>query len=479
MGRGAVALKRGPTGKLGSARSKTGDPQCSAAMSAKVNARYGNPVSMALDVANKILGMCRAKAMAFGKSRSHEVAGNTAKSQVWAKRAERGLSGKGRLEMARKLQAQRKSKSATPKPSLREQAKPFVYKPLSNAPERAALLAERNNLRKLRGRHNRLKADVPKHFEAEAKAGPPGDAAQRARLHQRAGKLAGDVDKLNATPKPFHEAAQAAAEKVPASKLQGGNKALLHHVHEAHQADPSNPRMSLDTFKAKAVEAKAKLPLGRHDMVQTITPAELAKSDAHFHMGGKVAATFNHIRVGAKAGPSLKEQADQHRLKTPGRTEKADAIKGERREKRLAAARAAAAQYKADHAKQLREAAKSRHKPETNASTRSPIERPATRIARGDRVAKAQAGARRFEKDRVAMAPAKAPGRGTPERATLAVNRVKLRKQLNSVKADLAHHDAKWAGRKATQGDESRNDRLDELAALKRQIDRLKTRKKK
>ena len=51
-------------GRMVSARSKTGNPQCSEAMSAKVNARLGNPVSMALDVANAILGRCRSEARA-------------------------------------------------------------------------------------------------------------------------------------------------------------------------------------------------------------------------------------------------------------------------------------------------------------------------------------------------------------------------------------------------------------------------------
>ncbi len=385
MGRGAVALKRGPGGKLGSARSKTGDPQCSAAMSAKVNARYGNPISMALDVANKILGMCRAKAAAFGKSRSHEVAGNTAKSQVWAKRAERGLSGKGRMDEAKRLKGERaaakaKPAAATPKPQVQDKA---------GWAERARLLAERNNLRSLRRKQGKLKADVATHFASESKAGPPGDVAQRAKLHQRADKLAGDVGKattpkpslreqaaapprlsarernqarldkipdarygggaggqrvglpgqprpggmgptmreragIAASGRPFHEQVQHAASKVPADKLRGG-KALLHHVHEAHQADPGNPRMSLDTFKARTVEHKDKLSLARHDMVQTIAPADLAKSDAHFKMGGKTAATFNYVKVEGK-GPSLREQAAKHRASKGDRLQRIEGL---------------------------------------------------------------------------------------------------------------------------------------------------------
>jgi len=48
----------------------------------------------------KILGMCRAKARALSLSRDHAIAGNTAKSQVYARRAERGLSGAARQRLA-------------------------------------------------------------------------------------------------------------------------------------------------------------------------------------------------------------------------------------------------------------------------------------------------------------------------------------------------------------------------------------------
>lgn len=93
MARGArsTPLKAGPSGRLTSARSKTGDPQCSAAMSLWVRARKTG--SAVAGEVFKILAGCRAKARAQGLSRDHATAGNELKSQVWAKRAERGMSG--------------------------------------------------------------------------------------------------------------------------------------------------------------------------------------------------------------------------------------------------------------------------------------------------------------------------------------------------------------------------------------------------
>jgi hypothetical protein len=58
------------------------------------------------------LAMCRVKARGLSLSRSHAAAGNVAKSQVHAKRAERGLSGVARKAKAKELRAARKA----PKP---------------------------------------------------------------------------------------------------------------------------------------------------------------------------------------------------------------------------------------------------------------------------------------------------------------------------------------------------------------------------
>ena len=83
-------------------------------MSAKVNAGHGNPILMSLQLANQILGRCRAKARALKMGRSHELTGNDLKAANWRKRAERGLSDKARKEQAAKLRASRAEKVKPP-----------------------------------------------------------------------------------------------------------------------------------------------------------------------------------------------------------------------------------------------------------------------------------------------------------------------------------------------------------------------------
>lgn len=589
----------------------------------------------------KVLAMCRAKARAMGLSRSHAIAGNVAKGQVWAKRAERGLSGKGRLEEAKRLQAQRAAGKA--KPSLREQAaahragkgdipgrakslearleerrqkrlespvtiesrsalsntgmhqsggkgsgkarwwlkgesgfadipstrgdfklktkipyKPGTYtlgtgigrhairqeivitprleqtpveaarkariariveqatrapakpslreqvapKPSPSAerlkrlgaptPEHAALLAKARAGRAVELRAQRKTVATAAKPAAPAAAGPaskehdvhaihaafhvsPGrkdnfvsladlrektglsrerfDAAfrelQKRRVlsgevheglftktgfdikrHTAGGipqkgegtkpltwaqltnpesappkPMAAAVPKPKPTPKPkppkpapapkpptkpFHEQVTAAAAKVPTAKRFGENKAFIHHVHEEHQRQPENPRMSLDTFKRQLAEDTAvRAHLSRADLVQAMHPADVAKSHTPVHIGGHEAASFNFVR-------------------TPGTS---------------------------------------------------------TGVAHVAPKAKA--------------APSKATGRGTAERAGKAAKLATLRKQLHSVKADLQHHNEAWAKRTAHTGDQSRQDRLDEQQSVQRAIERLRGKKRK
>lgn len=96
-------------GRLVSAKSKTGDPQCSEAMSTWQNARRGNPVSMALEVAFSILGKCRAKARALKQAAGHRGAGSEARAQALEHRATSGgpVTAKERLAKARELRASR------------------------------------------------------------------------------------------------------------------------------------------------------------------------------------------------------------------------------------------------------------------------------------------------------------------------------------------------------------------------------------
>jgi hypothetical protein len=67
-------------------------------MSEWVRARHSGAVVAA--AVFRVLGMCRAKARALKLSRDHEIAGNTLKSQVYAKRAQLGMSGAERSRLA-------------------------------------------------------------------------------------------------------------------------------------------------------------------------------------------------------------------------------------------------------------------------------------------------------------------------------------------------------------------------------------------
>jgi len=93
----------------------------------------------------------------------------------------------------------------------------------------------------------------------------------------------------------FSAQVQAAANAVPASRLIG-EKAWIHDVHARHQADPSNQRIDLLTFKARVVEERATLTLGRADLVQAYSRADVAASDTEVKSGGRTLATFNFVR---------------------------------------------------------------------------------------------------------------------------------------------------------------------------------------
>jgi hypothetical protein len=90
-------------GRLVSARAKIGG-ECSQAMSVWVRSRNaGQAVAQEIF---KILAGCRAKSRALSKSRDHAIAGNDLKSQVWAKRAQAGLSGAARDRLAAEKRGQ-------------------------------------------------------------------------------------------------------------------------------------------------------------------------------------------------------------------------------------------------------------------------------------------------------------------------------------------------------------------------------------
>ncbi len=156
--KGAVALRRGGSGQLTSARSKTGDPACSQAMSVWVRGRKGGGVPAEIFT---VLARCRAKARAQGLARDHATAGNELKAQVWQKRAERGLSGAERSRQAAELRSRR---AAAAKATPARKAAPTPAKaPGRGTPERAA---RARSLAGMRKQLNNVKADL-RHYDAK------------------------------------------------------------------------------------------------------------------------------------------------------------------------------------------------------------------------------------------------------------------------------------------------------------------------
>lgn len=451
MARGArsTPLKQGPGGRLASGRSKTGDPACSQAMSMWVRARHGGAVAAEVF---KILAGCRAKARAQGMARSHAIAGNEAKSQVWARRAERGLSGAARGRLAAEKRA--------------------------------------------------------------ARTGPG---------------------------RPFHEQVTEAASRVPHSGRFGGNKAFISHVHAAHQADRTNPRMTLGRFKAGILEHREKLPLSRADMVQAMRPEDVERSSVRLHLTDRErpAAEWHFIRT--HEGYGREDYRGGAATATGRGTPERAALARERRvgleaRRRMRAERHAAGARKAAEApapkeggfslKQESAIGKKAFRTEDTGRGRtgtlfdmkkgdlpgqtSLLERVGSResnpraarysrmgapsevhgelarlragrateirSSRREAAAKAETDRRRMAREATpGPAPAYRPhpsGRGTAERSAKARSLADLRRQRNAVRADLKHYTAEHAAR--NPHDQSRADRLDELAAVNRQIGRTR-----
>jgi hypothetical protein len=419
-----TALKAGTGGRLGSARSKTGDPACSEAMSLWVRARHSG-LAVAAEVF-KVLAMCRAKARNLNLSRGHQIAGNEAKSQVFAKRAERGLSNKGRLELAKGLKAKRAAAlaartAAGPAPAraahhdrvLADRIEAYLNRGHHlNVPTRYIGMAfskgngnvrrvgDRIQVHDMQGRRRRAWVDVPRDVLERHLGGPTLRAQEirrdAARLRERpdaerksAAEIVGRIRAGRAKPaapatpshpspatsepkgfslrhesaigkkatvfgssgggktgflfdmkkgdlrgqtslldkvaavdtgvhaRPFHEQVTHAAAAVPKSQLVG-NKAFLHHVHQQHQSNIQNPRMSLDEFKAAVVQDRDKLALSRADLVHGFPREEIQKSQAHADIGGLHKAEFHFVRVGGTGSAATSAQLARHLPKVGG-----------------------------------------------------------------------------------------------------------------------------------------------------------------
>jgi hypothetical protein len=106
----AVPLRQAG-GRLVSARSKTGNPECSAAMSAWVRGRKTGIVAAAVYA---MLGKCRAMAHQLRQGQLAGAAGKPLKAQAMQARAKRGLPANARARLAKQKAAERVAKRTKP-----------------------------------------------------------------------------------------------------------------------------------------------------------------------------------------------------------------------------------------------------------------------------------------------------------------------------------------------------------------------------
>jgi hypothetical protein len=243
-----------------SAKSKTGDPQCSSAMSAWQNIRHGNPASMAIDVAMKILGKCRSKARALKQAGQQRTAGNEARAQALESRVAKGgpISAKDRVAKAREIQATREFRRKR-----------------DSVPQATRAAAMQTEIKSRRAVSKGLEVAKARELRAGRAAKPAGP---------------GLIDQ-----------ARAAAAKVPSSKRFGSEgKVFLHHAWAEYRK--GGGKLGLSEFKgglASNPDARLKLGMARADLVQAFRHGDIKGSNAKVP-----GAEFNFIRTG-QAGSGM------------------------------------------------------------------------------------------------------------------------------------------------------------------------------
>lgn len=87
----------------------------------------------------------------------------------------------------------------------------------------------------------------------------------------------------------------AAAKAVPVALRAFNDKVFLHHVHARM---PLVGMLDLPSFKtAIANDADCRGLMSRLDMVQLFPREEVEASNTHYVLGGRVAATWNFVRL--------------------------------------------------------------------------------------------------------------------------------------------------------------------------------------
>jgi hypothetical protein len=101
-----------------------------------------------------------------------------------------------------------------------------------------------------------------------------------------------------AAPADFVTLVLQAIANVPASKRYSSSKVWIHDVWAEYLKLKGAVQMTLAAFKALAVEElMLRMRMARADLVQAMSPADVAASDTHYKMGTRTLATFNFFKV--------------------------------------------------------------------------------------------------------------------------------------------------------------------------------------
>lgn len=243
-GRAVKTQKHAVTGKYVSAKSKTGNPQCSQAMSTWVRGRSSGSVPAEVFA---ILGKCRAQAHALKAGHHQRLAGNEAAAQVLEHRAATGKVGaKNRSELAARLRAQRAAKQSPSKPSLKDQVQ--AHREKIGLGDKNVRLRKSIDLKQgLNARHEKVVHEKDKfidsvHKDLTTRSQDLRDTSGAKYLKSSAEKALGDRNKLAKE--------RGLPERGP---LDFKPKALKRTVHEAiHELSGGKPgtKVSIDKLKS-------------------------------------------------------------------------------------------------------------------------------------------------------------------------------------------------------------------------------------
>jgi len=307
-----------------SKRSKTGDPACSQAMSLWQRARHSG-AAVAAGVF-QILAQCRAKARAMGHASAFAEQGNHLQSAVWARRAQRGMSGAERSRRAKQLLAERVARPA--KAPTRAAAKPAApaEKPFRLAQQSAYGRKSSAGFTSSGGRTGTL-------FDV----GKKGELKGQTSLLERVGHVETTADRRGFRQQVLDAAAKVPEHKDWAPRLGSWDtrKVWIHHVHEEHQRDIRNPRMTVEEFKRRLADNEDDIRghMSRADLVQAMKPEDVRKAQTKMDPAREYGSPEWHF-ITIEPNSNYRRQV-AHQLPAPTRrAERVKTLTERRREER-------------------------------------------------------------------------------------------------------------------------------------------------